>query len=415
MRGGSSKGLYFRKEDLPADDALRDRVLVAAMGTDARQIDGAGGAHPLTSKVAIVSRSASSDADIDYLFVQVVVGEGRVDTTPNCGNILAGVAPFAIEHGLVEARDGVTPVRVRMLNSDNLCELLVETPGKRVNYDGDARIDGVPGTSAPIVCNYLDVAGSATGSLLPTGRVLDVVDGIEVTCIDNGMPVVVLRARDLGVTGYETPKELDANKTLKAKIESIRLQVGPRMNLGDVKTKVVPKMSLIAPARAGGHVATRTFIPHDCHAAIGVLGAVSVATACILPGSVTQGIATVPDGAVKRMSVEHPTGEFSVTLEVGGTPYQPDASSRPACFAPRGSSCAARCSCRLPFGTAGASVSTRCRRRCRLRRRRVGFRSAAGLRPNRGHLDRCRAAARRSRAALLRSTCVARAARGSRC
>jgi 4-oxalomesaconate tautomerase len=323
MRGGSSKGLYFRKEDLPSDDALRDRVLVAAMGTDSRQIDGAGGAHPLTSKVAIVSRSASSDADVDYLFVQVVVGEGRVDTTPNCGNMLAGVGPFAIETGIVTARDGVTPVRVRMLNSDNLCELLVETPGGRVNYDGDAHIDGVPGTAAPIVCNYLDVAGSATGSLLPTGRALDVVDGIEVTCIDNGMPVVVMRARDFGITGYETPKELDANKELKAKIESVRLQIGPRMNLGDVKTKVVPKMSLIAPARAGGHVCTRTFIPHDCHAAIGVLGAVSVATACILPGSVAHGIATVPPGSVKRMSVEHPTGEFSVTLDVGGTPEQP--------------------------------------------------------------------------------------------
>jgi 4-oxalomesaconate tautomerase len=220
-------------------------------------------------------------------------------------------------------RDGVTSVRVRMLNSDNLCELLVETPGKRVNYDGDAKIDGVPGTAAPIVCNYLDVAGSATGSLLPTGRVRDVVDGVEITCIDNGMPVVVLRARDLGITGYETPKELDANKALKAKIESIRLAVGPKMNLGDVVKKVVPKMSLIAPARAGGHVSTRTFIPHDCHAAIGVLGAVSVATACILPGSVTEGIATVPGGAIKQMSVEHPTGEFSVTLEVGGTEDQP--------------------------------------------------------------------------------------------
>jgi 4-oxalomesaconate tautomerase len=323
MRGGSSKGLYFRKEDLPGDEALRDRVLVAAIGSDARQIDGAGGAHPLTSKVAIVSRSTSSDADIDYLFVQVVVGEGRVDTTPNCGNILAGVAPFAIENGLVEVSDGITPVRVRMLNSDNLCELLVETPGRRVNYDGDAKIDGVPGTAAPIVCNYLDVAGSATGSLLPTGKVLDVVDGVEVTCIDNGMPVVVMRARDLGVTGYETPKELDGNKALKAKIESIRLAVGPRMNLGDVTKKVVPKMTLIAPARAGGHVATRTFIPHDCHAAIGVLGAVSVATACILPASVAQGIATVPAGTTKQMSVEHPTGEFSVTLEVGGTPQQP--------------------------------------------------------------------------------------------
>ena len=216
----------------------------------------------------------------------------------------------------------------------------------------------MPGTAAPIVCNYLDVAGSATGSLLPTGRALDVVDGVEVTCIDNGMPVVVLRARDLGVTGYETPKELDANKALKAKIESIRLQVGPRMNLGDVTKKVVPKMSLIAPARAGGHVCTRTFIPHDCHAAIGVLGAVSVATACILPGSVTQGIATVPDGAVKRMSVEHPTGEFSVTLEVGGTPDQPSgaqgraAANRAAHHARRG----ARARCRLGRPPLAAAV-----------------------------------------------------------
>ena len=323
MRGGSSKGLYFRREDLPADEAVRDRVLIAAVGSDSRQIDGAGGAHPLTSKVAIVSRSESSDADVDYLFVQVVVGEGRVDTTPNCGNMLAGVGPFAIEQGLVAAKDGETAVRVRMLNSGNLCELLIQTPGKRVRYDGDAHIDGVPGTAAPIVCNYLDVAGSATGSLLPTGRVLDVVDGVEISCIDNGMPVVVLRARDLGITGYETPQELDANKALKAKVESIRLQIGPKMNLGDVTKKVVPKMSLIAPARAGGHVCTRTFIPHDTHAAIGVLGAVSVATACILPGSVTRGIATVPDGKVKQMSVEHPTGEFSVTLEVGGTREKP--------------------------------------------------------------------------------------------
>ena len=323
MRGGSSKGLYFHADDLPADEELRNRVLVAAMGSDARQIDGAGGAHPLTSKVAVVSRSASADADVDYLFIQVVVGEGRVDTTPNCGNMLAGVGPFAIERGLVAARDGHTAVRVRMLNSDNLCELLIETPAKRVRYDGDAHIDGVPGTAAPIVCNYLDVAGSATGSLLPTGRVLDEVDGVEITCIDNGMPVVVLRAQDLGITGYETPKELDANRELKARLESIRLQIGPKMNLGDVTKKVVPKMSLIAPARAGGHVCTRTFIPHDCHAAIGVLGAVSVATACILPGTVARGIATVPDGRSKRMSVEHPTGEFSVTLEVGGTAEQP--------------------------------------------------------------------------------------------
>jgi len=323
MRGGSSKGLYFRRDDLPADPALRDAVLVAAMGSDARQIDGAGGAHPLTSKVAIVSRSAEPDVDVDYLFAQVVVGEGRVDTTPNCGNMLAGVGPFAIETGLVEAADGETAVRVRMLNSNNLCELRVQTPGGAVTYDGDARIDGVPGTAAPIVCNYLDVAGSACGSLLPTGNVVDEAQGVEVTCVDNGMPVVVLRAADLGITGYESVQELDGNAELKRRLEAIRLEIGPRMNLGDVTKKVVPKMSLIAPPRAGGHVATRTFIPHNCHAAIGVLGAVSVATACILPGSVAAGIARVPEGRIKQMSVEHPSGEFSVTLEVGGTPERP--------------------------------------------------------------------------------------------
>lgn len=323
MRGGSSKGLYFHAEDLPAETALRDRVLVAAMGEDARQIDGAGGAHPLTSKVGIVSSSAGADTDIDYLFAQVVVGEGRVDTTPNCGNILAGVGPFAIETGLVPAQGEETRVRVRMVNSGNLCELSIQTPGGRVRYDGEARIDGVPGTAAPIVCNYLDVAGSVCGSLLPTGSVRDEVEGIEITCIDNGMPVVVLRAEDFGITGYESPEALDGNQELKRRLEAIRLQIGPKMNLGDVAKKVVPKMSLISTARAGGHVNTRTFIPHDCHAAIGVLGAVSVATACIMPGSVADGIATVPEGPVKQMSVEHPSGEFSVTLEVGGTPEQP--------------------------------------------------------------------------------------------
>ncbi len=323
MRGGSSKGLYFLASDLPADTALRDAVLVAAMGSDARQIDAAGGAHPLTSKVAMVSRSESDTADIDYLFAQVVVGEGRVDTTPNCGNMLAGVAPFAIETGLLAADSPATSVRVRMLNSGNLCELSVQTPDGAVAYDGDARIDGVPGTAAPIICNYLDIAGSACGSLLPTGSVVDVFDDVSVTCIDNGMPVVVLRADDLGITGYETREELDAHTELKRRLESIRLQAGPRMNLGDVANKVVPKMSLISPPQAGGHVNTRTFIPHNCHAAIGVLGAVSVATACILPGSVAHGIAVVPEGSVKQMSVEHPSGEFSVTLEVGGSAEAP--------------------------------------------------------------------------------------------
>ena len=324
MRGGSSKGLFFRAGDLPADEAERDRILVAAMGADQRQIDAVGGAHPLTSKVAIVRPSAEQSVDVDYLFAQVVVGESRVDTTPNCGNMLAAVGPFAIETGMIEATDRETKVRVRMLNTGNLCELVVQTPGGQVTYEGDAKVDGVPGTAAPIICNYLDIAGSVSGSLLPTGQTIDVVDEIEVTCIDNGMPVVVLRAADLGISGYESPEALDANEKLKQQIESIRLQLGPRMNLGDVTAKVVPKMCLISMPRAGGHINTRTFIPHDCHTAIGVLGAVSVATACILPGTVAAGIAVVPEGTRKQMSVEHPAGEFSVTLDLGGTAENPE-------------------------------------------------------------------------------------------
>ena len=323
MRGGSSKGLFFQAGDLPADSAERDLILVAAMGPDQRQIDGVGGAHPLTSKVAIVSPSAEADVDVDYLFAQVVVGEGRVDTTPNCGNMLAAVGPFAIEKGMVEARDPETSVRVRMLNTGNLCELLVQTPDGHVSYEGNAKVDGVPGTAAPIICNYLDVAGSVCGTLLPTGRSIDIVDNVEVTCIDNGMPVAVLRAEDLGITGFESREALDANTEFKRRLESIRLRIGPKMNLGDVTHKVVPKMSLISAPQAGGHINTRTFIPHDCHAAIGVLGAVSVATACILPGTVAEGIAVVPDGARKQLSVEHPSGEFSVTLDVGGAPEEP--------------------------------------------------------------------------------------------
>jgi len=312
MRGGTSKGAYVLASDLPTDIAERDRILLSAMGSpDPRQIDGIGGADPLTSKVAVISPSSRPGIDVDYLFLQVWVDRPEVSDKQNCGNILAGVAPFAIERGLVRGCDPVTQVRIFMVNTSQTVVATVQTPGGKPEYQGNARIDGVPGTAAPIPLSFSDTAGSTCGALLPTGRAVDLVNGIAVTCIDNGMPVVVLRARDLGVSGYETPQELEKNKELKARVESIRLQIGPKMNLGDVTKKVVPKMALIAPARAGGHVCTRTFIPHDVHAAIGVLGAVSVATACILPGSAAQGIATVPEGRVKRMSVEHPTGEFS--------------------------------------------------------------------------------------------------------
>lgn len=316
IRGGSSKGLYFCAKDLPADPVLRDRLLVRVMGADDRQIDGLGGADPLTSKVGIVSLSESEEADVDYLFAQIVVGEGRVDTTPNCGNILAGVAPFAIEAGLIEPCNGITKVRVNMLNSGSQCELMVQTPDKKVKYEGDACIDGVPGSSAPITCNYLNIAGAVCGSLLPTGNRIDIVDGIELTCIDNGMPVVVIRAKDMGITGDESPAELNANQCLKDKIQSIRLQIGPKMNLGDVDGAAVPKICMISPALNGGIFNTRTFIPYKCHSAIGVLGAVSAATAAIIPGTVAEGIAQLPTATSSTLSVEHPSGEFSVSLEI---------------------------------------------------------------------------------------------------
>ena len=320
MRGGTSKGPFFLASDLPREAVLRDRVLLAAMGSpDARQIDGIGGADPLTSKVAIVSRSTRPGVDVDYLFAQVAIDRPLVDVTPNCGNMLAGVGPFAIERGLVSTRDPVTPVRIYMLNTGNAAVAHVPTPGGEVTYDGDATIAGVPGTASAIRIDFLNTAGSVCGALLPTGRALDELEGIKATLIDNGMPVVVLRAADFGKSGYETPAELDGDKNFKLRLEQIRITAGERMGLGDVRLKVVPKMTLIAPARNGGDLTTRTFIPHKCHAAIGVLGAVTVGTACVMPGSVAAGIVSPPQGAIKRLSVEHPSGEFSLEIEAGET------------------------------------------------------------------------------------------------
>lgn len=318
QRGGTSKGPYFLASDLPSDPGLRDRVLLAVMGSpDARQIDGLGGADPLTSKVAIVGKANEGDADLDYLFCQVKVDEPAVDVTPNCGNMLAGVAPFALEHGLIPADDDVTSVRVRMVNSGNLCDVRIRTPKRRVTYEGDARIDGAPGASAPVMIDFLDTAGSACGSLLPTGGVVDRVRGVPVTCIDNGMPLVVLKAEDVGATGHETRDALDAAEDVKRRVEEIRLEVGEAMNLGDVTAKVVPKMCLVAPPAGGGSVTTRCFIPHVCHASIGVLAAATVATACVIPGSVAREVARLPDGNPALFSIEHPSGEFSMEIETG--------------------------------------------------------------------------------------------------
>jgi len=319
MRGGTSKGLMFLAENLPADRATRDAVLLAAMGSpDPREIDGMGGSHPLTSKVAVVSLSPRDDADVEYLFLQVWPDRAEVSDSQNCGNMLAAVGPFAIEQGLVAAGGQVTPVRIWMRNTQTLATALVQTPGGQVRYDGSARIDGVPGTHAPIPIEFEDVAGSSCGALLPTGRAADVIEGTTVTCIDNGMPVVCIAASDLGLSGQESPAELEGIAGLTRQVEAIRLAAGPLMNLGDVTNKTVPKMSLLSPPAHGGTVSTRTFIPHRVHEAIGVLGAVSVATACVLPGSVAHQVAVIPeqaDGSID-IEVEHPTGFFTVTIEV---------------------------------------------------------------------------------------------------
>ena len=321
MRGGTSKGLVFLADNLPSDLKTRDAVLLAAMGSpDPREIDGMGGSHPLTSKVAVVSASARENADVEYLFLQVWPDRAEVSDSQNCGNMLAAVGPFAIEQGLVAAGQPVTAVRIWMRNTQTLATALIQTPGGQVRYDGPARIDGVPGTHAPIPIEFADVAGSSCGGLLPTGNVTDVIDGATVTCIDNGMPVVSLAASDFLISGQESPAELEANAALRRRVEGIRLAAGPLMNLGDVTDKTVPKMSLLSPPVHGGAVSTRMFIPHRVHEAIGVLGAVSVATACVLPGSVAYEIAVLPEQSQGPMDieVEHPTGFFTVDLEVEG-------------------------------------------------------------------------------------------------
>ena len=317
MRGGTSKGGYFLKQDLPTDSAERDKFLLRVMGSpDPRQIDGMGGADPLTSKVAVVGKSERPDIDVDYLFLQVNVDQALVSDQQNCGNILAGVGPFAIERGLAAATDDETRVAIFMENTGQVAVATVATPGGKVSYSGDARIDGVPGTAAPVPLEFRDTAGSSCGALLPTGNAVDVVDGVAVTLIDNGMPCVVIKASDVGASGYESRDELDDATEIKARIESIRLSVGERMNLGDVSDKTVPKMMLVAPPRHGGAVTVRSFIPHRAHASIGVLGAVSVATACLVEGSPAADVANVPTGARKTMSVEHASGETTCVMEL---------------------------------------------------------------------------------------------------
>ena len=319
MRGGTSKGPYFRTDDLPADTTARDRVLLAAMGSpDARQIDGIGGADTLTSKVAMVRPSAREGVDVDYLFAQVSVTEAVVDTGPSCGNILAGVGPFAIERGMVAATGHETRVVIYNENTASRIEAVVSTDDGTVDYDGDQAIAGVPGTAAAVRLNFMDIVGSKTSGLLPSGHLLEQIDGIDVTLVDVAVPMMILRAADLGKTGYETPAELDADRDFFARLEAMRLEAGRRMGLGDVAGKVIPKVAILAAPRDGGHVAARYFVPHKAHAAFAVTGALCVATVSVLEGSVSDGLAQRPEGDDREILIEHPSGMIDVALRTSG-------------------------------------------------------------------------------------------------
>jgi 4-oxalomesaconate tautomerase len=316
MRGGTSKGAYFLADDLPAEPALRDALLLRIMGSpDERQIDGLGGAHPLTSKVAVVSASDDPRAEVDYLFLQVAVDRTEVSDRQNCGNILAGIGPFAVERGLVAAGEAETSVGIRMVNTGDFATATFPTPGGRVDYTGNAEISGVPGTAAPVVIEF----PAGAGQLLPTGNVRDEIDGTPVTCVDNGMPTVLIAASSLKVTGYEAPKDLEEDLALADRLRDIRLEAGRLMGLGDVSDTTVPKLTLLAPPRAGGAVSTRTFIPVRCHTSIGVLGAASVAAGLRIDGSVGMELAAIDAGS-DRIRIEHPTGFLDIESSLGATP-----------------------------------------------------------------------------------------------
>jgi 4-oxalomesaconate tautomerase len=320
MRGGTSKGPYFKRSDLPADEKALERVLLRVMGSpDKRQIDGIGGSDTLTSKVALVSPSAREGVDVDYLFAQVSVDQPIVDMEPPCGNMLAGVGPFAIETGLFPADGDLTRIVIYNVNTASTVEALIRTPGGAVDYDGDTEIAGVPGTAAEIRLNFMDIVGAKTGAMLPSGKAREEIDGVDVTLIDVAMPMMIFRAESLGKTGYESPAELDADRAFFARMEKMRLEAGRRMGLGEVSNKVIPKIGMIAAPREGGHVTGRYFVPHKTHSAFAVTGSICLASCVALSGSVADGVAISPPGDDRTIWIEHPTGLIDVALVTEGS------------------------------------------------------------------------------------------------
>jgi 2-methylaconitate cis-trans-isomerase PrpF len=318
MRGGTSRGPFFLASDLPADIHAVDRILIAAMGSPhPLQIDGVGGGNSLSSKVAIVSRSTVSGVDLDYLFVQVNVATASVDRNPNCGNMLSAVGPFALDAGLVEANGEETSLCIRNINSGTIVEAVVQTPGGVVDYEGDTSIDGVPGTAAPIKLSFRDAIGSVTGQLLPAKQARSVLEGIEMTLIDAAVPLMIIRAEDVGLTGSELPEEIDSNRHALDQVEALRRKAGLAMGMGDVAGKVTPKVALVAPSRQGGTVLTRYLTPLTCHRSLAVTGAITIATSLFVPGSVTSDLLKAPIRDSGTVRIEHPSGSMLIEVVTG--------------------------------------------------------------------------------------------------
>ncbi len=325
MRGGTSRGPYFRLADLPEDRETLTRVLLAVIGSPhERQIDGIGGAQWLSSKVAMVGPSEREDADVDYLFGQILLDRGHVDYAPNCGNMTSGVGPFAIESGMVPAADPETIVRIHNVKTGAIIEAIVRTPGGAVTYEGTVSIDGAPGAAAPIMLYFSRMVGSITDDLLPTGRPIDVIEGVEVSCVDVAVPMVIARAADMGKSGYESKAELDSDKDFLARLETIRTAASGEMGMGDPTGRVVPKFCLVSEARSGGNVNARYFVPHECHATFPLTGGMCLAAASVIRGTVVDGIARVSDARRQSIFIEHPVGQLESIIEFEGTRDAPD-------------------------------------------------------------------------------------------
>lgn len=318
MRGGTSKGPILKLDEMPSSIEECSDLLREIMGSGHElQIDGIGGGYSLTSKVAMVGPSSDKNADVDYLFAQVGTRDLKVDFSPNCGNMLSAVGPFAIDNGLVAAQDNITCVRIRNLNTNKIIHAEVKTANGEVVYSGDTVISGVPNSAAPIKLTFFDVAGAKTGKLFPTGKSIDIISGIPVTCIDAATPCVIINANNLGKTGHEQPFELDNDLLFLEKLEKIRLQAGILMGMGDVKDKVIPKPVIVSKPKNDGNICARYFVPHSCHKSLAVTGSIAISASYAMENTVCSNLIQNKNiGDDNEITIEHPSGKIDLSVKI---------------------------------------------------------------------------------------------------